>query len=109
MKTGEDKIEREVPAHNRPRRCLYCGRYFVPDRRTARVQKACSRPACAKARKQSAQAVWLRKNPTYFKNRYATYVKEWRRRKREATEEEDEGNDEQELGILKRRSLSRKT
>lgn len=90
MKTGEEKMERPVPAHNRPRRCVFCGRYYVPDARTSRVQKACSRPACAKARKQSAQAVWLSKNPNYFRNRYATYVKEWRRQKREGAEEGNE-------------------
>lgn len=38
---------------------------------------------CKKKRKQEAQKRWLEKNAGYFKGRY-DYVKEWRRRKKEA-------------------------
>ena len=65
------------------KRCAYCGRYYIPDRRVGLKQKACSRLECRKKRKQEAQRRWLAKNEGYFKGRYDE-VKEWRRRKKEA-------------------------
>ncbi len=62
-------------------RCLYCGRYFVPDRRAKGRQKACADPGCKKKRKKAAQEAWLQKNPGYFRGRYP-YVKEWRKQRR---------------------------
>jgi len=64
-------------------KCLYCGRYFVPDRRVGVRQKACHREACKRARKQESQKNWCKKNPDYFKGDYWR-VKEWRRKKKEA-------------------------
>lgn len=66
------------------KRCLFCGRYFTPDKRVGLRQKACQRPECKKARKQLAQSNWCNKNPGYFRGRY-WYVKEWRKRRREST------------------------
>lgn len=63
------------------KRCLFCGRYFTPDYRVKERQKACFRPECRKARKKAAQASWVQRNPGYFNDLYATYVKPWRRRK----------------------------
>lgn len=63
------------------KRCLFCGRYFTPDKRVKSRQKACQRHECKKARKQLAQANWCSKNPGYIKGRY-WYVKEWRQRKK---------------------------
>jgi hypothetical protein len=47
------------------RLCLYCGRWYRPDVRTAQlqVQKACRRKECGKARKQAADRAWRRNNP----------------------------------------------
>lgn len=62
------------------KRCLFCGRYFTPDYRVKERQKSCGRPACRKARKKTAQDVWVKKNPDYFTDLYETYVKPWRKR-----------------------------
>jgi hypothetical protein len=63
------------------KRCVFCGRFFIPDYRTGKRQKACFREACKKARKQKAQREWVQKNPGYFQGRYP-YVKEWRERRK---------------------------
>ena len=63
------------------KRCLFCGRYFVPDHRVKERQKSCRRPRCRKARKKAAQDAWVEKNPGYFESLYETYVKPWRKRK----------------------------
>ena len=59
------------------KRCKFCGRFFVPDKRAGDRQQACRRKECHRARKQLAQAHWQKKNPGYFKGRYS-YVKQWR-------------------------------
>ena len=66
------------------KRCLYCGRYFVPDRRVGDRQKACGSEVCKRKRKQAAQRRWSENNPGYFKGRY-DYVKEWRQRRKTCT------------------------
>lgn len=63
------------------KRCAYCGRYFVPDRRVGNRQKACGFEACRRKRKQESQRRWSEQNPGYFKGRY-DYVKEWRQRRK---------------------------
>jgi hypothetical protein len=63
-------------------RCLFCGRYFVPDCRVKERQKSCRRPECRKARKKAAQEAWVKKNPDYFADLYKTYVKPWRKKRR---------------------------
>jgi hypothetical protein len=65
------------------KRCVICGRFFIPDPRVKDRQKACGRQRCRKGRKQLAQDRWCKKNPAYFKGRYP-YVKEWRQRRAEA-------------------------
>lgn len=59
------------------KRCLFCGRFFVPDPRVGERQKSCYREACKKQRKVVAQRAWCEKNPGYFRERYP-YVKQWR-------------------------------
>ena len=71
------------------KRCAYCGRYFVPDRRVGIRQKACNSLKCRRKRKQEAQKHWLDNNPGYFKGRYDD-VKEWRRRKKAGKMIQDE-------------------
>src|SRR3990172_5230227 len=59
------------------KRCQYCGKVFVPDRRVGMRQKACS-AACGKRRKKENNRAFGRKNPGYWRGRYAV-VKEWRK------------------------------
>jgi hypothetical protein len=48
------------------RPCRICRRWFVPDRRVGRRQRACSAPTCQIARRVRTQASWRRRNPDYF-------------------------------------------
>lgn len=66
------------------KKCLFCGRYFIPDVRVKGMQKACHRVECKMARRQLAQSNWCNKNPGYFKGRY-WYVKEWRKKRKESS------------------------
>jgi hypothetical protein len=66
------------------KKCVFCGRFFIPDYRIGERQKACFREVCKKARKQKAQREWVRKNPGYFQGRYP-YVKEWREKRRKSS------------------------
>jgi len=61
----------------RQKRCEFCGRFFVVDRRVGNRQRSCSRPACRNARKKAAQARWVKNNPGYFKGRYEN-TRRWR-------------------------------
>ena len=63
--------------------CLFCGRYFQPDPRVGKKQRACFREVCRKARKQLAQSQWSERNPGYFDGR-SEYVKQWRRKRKES-------------------------
>ena len=63
------------------KRCLFCGRFFVPDPRVGERQKACPREPCKKKRKEVAQRVWCENNPGYFQGRYF-YVKQWRQQRK---------------------------
>ena len=69
------------------KRCMHCGRYFTPDRRVGRRQKVCQRPHCRTARRRESQQKWKQNNPGYFDDHYQQYVKPWRQRKRQLTEE----------------------
>ena len=48
------------------RPCRICRRWFVPDHRVGRRQRACSAPTCQTARRARTQASWRRRNPDYF-------------------------------------------
>ncbi len=48
------------------RPCCICRRWFVPDRRVGRRQRACSAPTCQIARRARTQASWRRRNADYF-------------------------------------------
>ena len=82
------------------KRCLFCGRYFVPDHRVKERQKSCRRPRCRKARKKAAQKAWVEKNPDYFESLYETYVKPWRKRRRMIKDEIPSARPLQRLVIL---------
>lgn len=64
----------------KPKKCLFCGRFFIPDPRVGDRQKACSREQCQKERKKLAQFRWCRRNPKYFADRYE-YVRNWREKR----------------------------
>lgn len=76
----------------RRKRCLWCGRYFRPDRRAGDNQKCCGREDCRHKRKTKAQQRWVAANPGCFSGRYANtkawrqehpgYQRQWRRRGR---------------------------
>jgi hypothetical protein len=63
------------------KRCVVCGRFFIPNPRVEQRQKACQRDSCKKARKHLSQRAWCEKNPGYFKGRYP-YVKQWREKRK---------------------------
>jgi hypothetical protein len=63
------------------KRCLFCGQFFIADRRVGDRQKACHRESCKKKRKAVAQRRWCENNPGYFQGRYP-YVKQWRERRK---------------------------
>lgn len=48
------------------RPCCICRRWFVPDRRVGRRQRACAAADCQVARRARTQASWRRRNPDYF-------------------------------------------
>ena len=60
------------------KRCVYCGRYFKPDKRVGERQKACKDRECRARRKKDSQRRWLESNPGYFRGRY-DFVKQWRK------------------------------
>ena len=60
------------------KRCHYCGKLFIADKRVGERQKACS-PQCQKQRKKDNNRVFSRNNPGYWCGRYDV-VKEWRQR-----------------------------
>lgn len=66
------------------KKCLLCGRFFIPDSRVGERQKVCSRKKCQKERKRLAQFKWCRKNPRYFADRYE-YVRSWREKRTSRT------------------------
>ncbi len=62
------------------KQCLFCGKFFTPDHRVKKKQKACFDPECKKKRKKAAQEAWVKKNPGYFADHYEAYVKSWRQK-----------------------------
>lgn len=64
------------------RKCLFCGRFFVPDPRVGQRQKVCGRDVCKRKRKRLAHRFWCEKNPDYFKYHYILYVKPWRQKRK---------------------------
>jgi len=60
------------------KRCHYCGKVFIADKRVGDRQKACS-PQCQKQRKKDNNRAFCRDNPEYWRGRYDV-VKEWRQR-----------------------------
>jgi hypothetical protein len=58
------------------KRCRFCRRMFLPDPRTKGKQIACLRQACRRQRKKEGQEAQARRNPGYFKGRYAN-TRKW--------------------------------
>lgn len=60
------------------KRCICCGRFFVPDCRVGDRQKSCKSKKCQDKRKKLSQKRWVEKNPDCFKGRYEN-TKQWRK------------------------------
>ena len=68
-------------AQSGQRKCLCCGRYFVPDHRNRDRQRYCRAPDCAVASKSASQAAWLAQpeNRGYFRDpSHVARVQAWR-------------------------------
>ena len=61
-----------------PKRCVFCDKFFCPEKQVGNRQISCLRPGCQKKRKKRQEAKWCKANPGYFKGRY-DYIKEWRK------------------------------
>jgi hypothetical protein len=60
------------------KKCLYCGKEFVPDPRVGQRQQACS-SHCQRLRKKENNKAFRKNNSDYWQGRYE-YVKEWRQK-----------------------------
>lgn len=77
------------------KRCRYCGRLFIPDRRVGDRQKACS-AQCRKLRKKDNNRAFSKNNPGYWRGRYdelkqwrlkhPDYQRSWRQKRKQATQ-----------------------
>jgi|SRR6516225_393580 len=50
----------------RKKPCSICHRWFRPDARVGKRQRACGRADCQAAHRRKMQAVWRARNPDYF-------------------------------------------
>lgn len=57
------------------KRCEFCHRLFLPDRRVGQRQRACSETGCKKARARQSSARWKKANPASRAGDYGLYVK----------------------------------
>ena len=48
--------------------CLFCGRSYSPDPRTAAFQKACPRDVCRRERRRRQWQSWQKRHPNYRKS-----------------------------------------
>ena len=63
------------------RKCMSCGEFFLPDRRSGERQRYCCAAACGRASKAASQAAWLAKPPNhdYFSGPvHVARVQAWR-------------------------------
>ena len=49
----------------RKRPCTICRRWFRPNPRIGKRQRACGQPECQRSRRRKTQASWRRRNPEY--------------------------------------------
>ena len=65
------------------KKCLNCGKLFLPDPRNTKRQRYCCEPDCRKAAKADSQRRWLMKpeNRDYFKGpEHVLRVQRWRKK-----------------------------
>ena len=65
------------------RKCRHCGEFFVPDVRSRRRQRYCTKVSCRKASKAASSRRWRSKpeNADYFRGEWnAARVREWQAR-----------------------------
>jgi len=58
------------------KRCLFCGRWYKPDPRTAQFQKACAKKSCRKERERQKNQKWAAKYPDYQSYR-GVKIRQW--------------------------------
>lgn len=58
------------------KRCRFCGRWYMPDPRTAHFQKSCNRKSCRKERRRQKMKDWAARHPDYQTYRNAK-VRDW--------------------------------
>jgi len=63
------------------KRCQFCGRWYRPDPRTARFQKACGNKSCRKERQLQKNRDWAARYPGYHSYR-GPKIREWAARTR---------------------------
>lgn len=61
------------------KKCQYCGRWFIPDPRVVKRQRACS-IECQRVRKRQYNRLYRLRHPECWKDHYRDYVKPWRQR-----------------------------
>jgi hypothetical protein len=69
-------IRRYLPMKIVKKRCEICRKWFMPDPRTYKIQKCCSK--CRKKRKAQTDKIWRENNPGYDKYR-KDKKREWAR------------------------------
>lgn len=61
---------------NPKKKCIHCGRWFLPDARVGNRQKRCFRQECLRALNRKKQKKWIELNPCYLAARCAK-VRAW--------------------------------
>lgn len=60
-------------------RCCICDNLFTPNKYSGSRQKVCDQPACRIAAKRRRQALWIERNPDYFRGpEHVERVRQWR-------------------------------
>ena len=68
---AESQTVLDIRMEIKTKRCEVCHVLFRPDRRVGYRQRVCRKLSCQKERKRRSQAAWLKRNPGYFRDRYA--------------------------------------
>jgi hypothetical protein len=64
MSVGDDESPPMPDAQKKP--CSICRRWFRPDPRVGKRQRACGQADCQAVHRRKMQAAWRRRNPDYF-------------------------------------------
>lgn len=70
------KIAKTLRQAQGKKRCEFCHEWFIPDPRTAKIQRSCAQEDCRKKRRASAIRAWRLRNHDYNKSR-CPKIREW--------------------------------